>query len=158
MLYERWHTRDLRELGGIWSLLPRLSGFTLLFALASLGLPGLANFIAEFLILAGAFQRDWPITLVALLGLVGAALYALLLVQRSLWGATAVQPKVHDCSPREWGMLASLALLLLVLGLHPQPVLDMVQQPVATILAEHAVPQPGGTDQVLQRASMEQQP
>jgi NADH-quinone oxidoreductase subunit M len=55
-------------------------------------------------------------------------------------------------------MLASLALLLLVLGLHPQPVLDMVQQPVATILAEHAVPQPGGTDQVLQRASMEQQP
>lgn len=158
MVYARWHTRDLRELGGLWSLLPRLSGFTLLFALASLGLPGLANFVAEFLILAGAFQRDWPITLVALFGLVGAALYALLLVQRSLWGATAPQAKTHDCSPREWGILASLALLLLVFGLHPQPVLDMVQRPVATILAEPVMPNPGGTDQVVQRVSREQQP
>ncbi|MFC6670271.1 complex I subunit 4 family protein [Marinobacterium aestuariivivens] len=87
MLYERWHTRDLRRLGGLWALLPRLSGFTLLFALASLGLPGLANFVAEFLILAGAFQRHWPLTAVAALGLAGAALYSLLLVQRSLWGS-----------------------------------------------------------------------
>ncbi|MCP8686186.1 complex I subunit 4 family protein [Marinobacterium sedimentorum] len=158
MLYARWHTRDLRQLGGLWSLLPRLSGFTLLFALASLGLPGLANFMAEFLILAGAFQRDWPITLVAMLGLVGAALYALLLVQRSLWGATVPDAKVHDCSPREWSVLASLAVLLLLFGLHPQPVLDLVQRPVAAILAEPPAPNPGGTEPLLQRASMERLP
>ncbi|GGO78177.1 NADH-quinone oxidoreductase subunit M [Marinobacterium nitratireducens] len=144
MLQERWHTRDLRQLGGLWTQLPRLSGFTLLFALASLGLPGLANFIAEFLILAGAFQRSWPLTAVAALGLVGAALYALLLVQRGLWGGGAPAPGRHDCSRREWLVLGALALALFWFGLHPQPVLDLVREPLVQLLdaPHHAAESP----------------
>ncbi|NVK43640.1 MAG: NADH-quinone oxidoreductase subunit M [Oceanospirillaceae bacterium] len=134
MLYERWHTRDLRQLGGLWTRLPRLSGFTMLFALASLGLPGLANFVAEFLILAGAFQRTWPLTAVAALGLVGAALYSLLLVQRSLWGAAKPAAGAPDCSRREWLVLGALALALVWFGLHPQPVLELVREPLLRVL------------------------
>jgi len=134
MLYARWHTRDLRELGGLWTLLPRLSGFTMLFALASLGLPGLANFVAEFLILAGAFQRTWPLTAIAALGVVGAALYGLLLVQRSLWGEAKPPAGQTDCSRREWLVLGALALALFWFGLHPQPVLELVREPLIRVL------------------------
>ncbi len=139
MIYERYHTRDLRQLGGLWSLLPRLSGFTMLFALASLGLPGMANFVAEFLILAGAFQRHAVITAVAALGLVGAALYSLVLVQRGLWGRSLPAP-APDCSPRELAVLTVLAVSVLFFGLRPQPVLDLVEPPVIDLV--RPLPQP----------------
>ncbi len=135
MVQERWHTRDLRQLGGLWSSLPRLSGFTMLFALASLGLPGLANFIAEFLILAGTFQTSWPFAVLAGLGLVGAALYALLLVQRSLWGEQQPSRRGPDCSVRELAVLAALALAVIFFGLRPQPVLDLAKVPAIEIPA-----------------------
>jgi NADH-quinone oxidoreductase subunit M len=146
MIQERWHTRDLRRLGGLWASLPRLSGFTMLFALASLGLPGLANFVAEFLILAGAFQAHWPLTVIAALGLVGAALYALLMVQRSLWGEFRPAMAKPDCSWRELVILTSLAVAIIYFGVRPQPVLERATVPTVPSSADIAPPVAAAND------------
>jgi len=124
LLQERLHTRDLSRLGGLWAPAPRLGGLALVLALASLGLPGLGNFVAEFLVLAGTF-RHWPAAAaVATLGLVASSVYALWLVQRVFHGPRPDDVPVLDASPRETALLVSLVAGLLWLGLRPQPVFD----------------------------------
>ncbi|MEJ2538151.1 MAG: NADH-quinone oxidoreductase subunit M, partial [Calditrichia bacterium] len=81
-LQERIHTRDIAQMGGLWENVPRMGGVGMLFAMASLGLPGLGNFIAEFLTLVGSFQTSVWITILATLGLVAATVYSLRIVQR----------------------------------------------------------------------------
>src|SRR4051812_15062286 len=70
MLKERLHTRDIRQMGGLWTSMPAMGSIALVFVMASLGLPALGNFIAEFLILVGAFEVNVPLTAIAALGLV----------------------------------------------------------------------------------------
>lgn len=137
-LQHRLHTRDMGELGGLWGNLPRLSAIALFFAVASLGLPGLGNFIAEFLVLAGSFASSRWITAVAATGLVGAALYALLMMQRVFFGGER-SPHQNgrppaDLAPRESAALLSLAVLLVFLGLRPQGVFDTAGPAVADAL------------------------
>ena len=81
-IQQRLHTRDMNAMGGLWTKAPRLGAVALFFAVASLGLPGLGNFIAEFLVLLGLFKVSPAMTVVAALGLVTAAVYSLILVQR----------------------------------------------------------------------------
>ena len=85
-IHERLQTRDLREMGGLWTRLPYLPPFLLFFALASLGLPGLGNFVGEFLILTGTFVVAPWVAVVASTGLIFAVVYALIMVQRALQG------------------------------------------------------------------------
>jgi NADH-quinone oxidoreductase subunit M len=126
-LYERTHTRDLQRLGGLWDVAPRMGGLALFFALASLGLPGLANFIAEFLVLLGSYQPAPVTTCVAVAGLVGSTIYALWLVQRTFFGAPRETWRISDLSVREVGTLLCLVAGLVWLGLYPQPVLDLAR-------------------------------
>ncbi|MBL4827510.1 MAG: NADH-quinone oxidoreductase subunit M, partial [Spongiibacteraceae bacterium] len=86
MLQERLHTRDLNVIGGLSAAMPRLAAFGLFFSVASLGLPGLANFAAEFLVLLGSFATQPVFTVLAALGLVAGAIYSLALLQRVFWG------------------------------------------------------------------------
>ncbi|MCO1335168.1 NADH-quinone oxidoreductase subunit M [Microbulbifer sp. OS29] len=136
-LQHRLHTRDMAELGGVWPLLPKLSAIALFFAIASLGLPGLGNFIAEFLVLVGSFQTNHWITVVAAIGLIGAALYALLMVQRVFFGKFNKKLErsnkghtISDLSIRETCALLSLAVLLVIFGLKPQAIFDIAQPTV----------------------------
>ncbi len=85
-LYERLHTRDLREMGGLWARLPWLPAMAMFFAAASLGLPGTGNFIGEFLILAGSYAAAPLVVALATGGLVFASAYSLALVHRSMFG------------------------------------------------------------------------
>lgn len=85
-LEERLGTRDLAKMGGLWSQLPRFGGVTMFLAMAALGLPGLGNFVAEFLILLGAYKVSPPAAILAAVGLVTATVYALWLVQRVFHG------------------------------------------------------------------------
>jgi NADH-quinone oxidoreductase subunit M len=124
-LQSRLHTRDLAQMGGLWSAMPRISAFGLFFAVASLGLPGLANFIAEFLILLGTFSAAPGWTAAAAAGLVAAAIYSLTLVQRAFHGEGPVGPW-HDASRRETFVLGLLAAVVLWLGIAPQGVIDRV--------------------------------
>lgn len=124
-IYERLHTREMSKMGGLWARLPYLPPIALFFAVAALGLPGLGNFVGEFLILLGSFEQATLVTCIAATGLVLGAVYSLILVQRAFHGAPrADMPQLKDLSKRELTMMASLMAILLWLGLYPQPVLD----------------------------------
>jgi len=123
-LQERIDTRDLRRMGGLWSAIPRLAGVTLIFALASLGLPGLGNFVAEILILLGTFRVSIPSAVLAAVGLVSATIYALWMVQRVFHGSDRDGWNIPDLSGREIAVMGALIAVILWLGLYPQPVLN----------------------------------
>ncbi len=127
MLKERLHTRDIGQMGGLWTWMPSMGGAAMLFTMASLGLPMLGNFIAEFLILQGAFSTNAVFTVIASLGLILAALYSLRLMQKVFLGQPATTIPVKDFSIREWIVMAMLGISIVVLGLYPQPVMDMVK-------------------------------
>jgi len=132
-IQERLRTRELGLMGGLWGDAPRMGAAALLFALASLGLPGLGNFAAEFLILFGTFRAAPVFAIVASLGLIASTIYALSLFQRIFYGPRSAGAPVRDLGPREIGVLAALALAIVWLGLYPQPVLDTSRAAVAGI-------------------------
>ena len=123
-LYERLHTRDMREMGGIWARLPWLPALSLFFAAAALGLPGTGNFVGEFLILIGSFPAAPWITVIATSGLVFGSVYSLIMIHRAYFGPVKSQEPLFALKARELGMVLLLALLLILLGVYPQPVLD----------------------------------
>jgi NADH-quinone oxidoreductase subunit M len=133
-LYERTHTRDITRMGGFWKSMPFLGACSLVFVMASLGLPGLGNFVAEFLILVGAW-RVYPMPAVlATIGLVFATAYSLRILQKVYYGTATDSAVLPDLSLRERIVMLVLVISLLWLGLFPQKVLDMSQEPVRTIL------------------------
>ncbi len=133
MLQERTHTRDFTKLGGLWATVPKMGGFTLLFAIAGLGLPGFGNFVGEFLVLLGAFQASPAIAIVASVGFVLSAIYSLRLVQMSMFGPNENNWAVKDLDIREIAVLGGLALVILWLGLHPQPVFNAAKPSVVAV-------------------------
>ncbi|OHC37931.1 MAG: NADH-quinone oxidoreductase subunit M [Pseudomonadales bacterium RIFCSPLOWO2_02_FULL_63_210] len=144
-LYERLHTRDMREMGGVWARMPWLPGVSLFFAAAALGLPGTGNFVGEFLILLGTFRNAPLITVLAATGLVFGSVYSLIMIHRAYFGPAKAEGAVQGLKPRELGMVLGLAALLILLGVYPQPVLDTsaasmhgVQQWMSTALNQLA--------------------
>ncbi len=123
-LQERMHTRDLERMGGLWETVPRLAAIGMFFAIASLGLPGLGNFVGEFLVLLGAYRVSIPLTAIAAVGLVTAAIYSLVLVQKAFHGVNRERWVLADLTPREMSTLAAMVVIIVWLGLYPQPVLD----------------------------------
>lgn len=125
-LQERLHTRKLSEMGGLWRAMPRMGAMAMFFIVASVGLPGLGNFMAEFLVMAGLWQA-WPIICaVAALGLVTGAVYSLWLLQQAFHGPLADKNEgLRDFSARDMAALGVLVIGLLWLGLYPQPVLNL---------------------------------
>lgn len=126
-LQHRLHTRDMDRMGGLWHQAPRMGACAMFFAVASLGLPGLGNFVAEFLVLAGLFAVQPWFTAAAALGLITAAVYALWLMQRAFQGRPEEARQMTDFDAREMLSMAVMIGALLWLGLYPQPVLDLAQ-------------------------------
>jgi len=124
-LQHRLHTRDLSLMGGLWTDLPKLSSFGAFFVLAAMGLPGLGNFVGEFLILRGAFGVAPVVTIIAAVGLIPAALYSLIAIQRAFHGPADPARAVPDFGPRENAMMLALAAAIIWLGVYPQPVLNV---------------------------------
>ncbi|PLX76890.1 MAG: NADH-quinone oxidoreductase subunit M [Desulfuromonas sp.] len=135
MIRQRTGSRSLHRLGGLWSQAPCLSAMFLLFALASLGLPGLANFAGEILVLLGTFESHPGWAVFGMVGVVFAAAYMLRLVQGTIWGPARQEKLVMtDLSLREWLVLAPLAVITLWLGLYPAPLLTPLESPVLMLL------------------------
>ncbi len=138
------HTRDLSRMGGLWGDMPRLSSFGAFFILASMGLPGLGNFVGEFLILRGAWAVAPVITIFAAIGLIPAALYSLVAIQRAFHGPVDETRDEHDFGMRETSMMLVLASAIICLGVNPQPILtiaspalnNMQPQPTTAMLKE----------------------
>lgn len=126
-LYERLHTRDLRLMGGLWSRIAWLPAFSLFFAAASLGLPGTGNFVGEFMILLGSFKAAPLVVAAATAALILAAVYSLLMVQRAFFGPAQTDTVLEGLSAREIAMVLVLAIALVLLGIYPQPVLDLTE-------------------------------
>jgi NADH-quinone oxidoreductase subunit M len=140
-IQERAHTREMGSMGGFWSTAPRLGGFGLVFALASLGLPGFGNFVAEFLVLLGSYRTHPMITGIAASGLVLAAIYSLWIVQNVFHGKKREGVKFLDLSSRETGMMVAMFLVILCLGLYPRPVLKTIEPMLRTL--QYCAPQGG---------------
>jgi NADH-quinone oxidoreductase subunit M len=133
VLQERLHTREISAMGGLWETMPALSGAGLVFAMASLGLPGLGDFVGEFLVLLGAYRANVSLTVIATLGLLAATLYGLKLGQSAFQGPNPHHWKLPDMRLREWAMLGTMMVCLLWIGLYPQPILNTVRPSLAAV-------------------------
>lgn len=123
-LYERLHTRQINEMGGLWGRLGSMPGIYLFLIAASLGMPTTANFVGEFMVLFGTFAiAPWVVAL-ASVGLVLAAVYSLMLMQRVHYGPPQSDTPLKGLDTREFCMLLGLVALILWVGLYPQPLLD----------------------------------
>ena len=113
-------------MGGLWSTVPVLSGAGLFFALASLGLPGMGDFVGEFLVLFGTYPVHLGLTVAATIGVLAATFYALKMVQGAFHGPNRYGWSLPDLNGREVVAMAAMMASLLWLGLYPQAVLDTV--------------------------------
>ncbi|MBH0187153.1 MAG: NADH-quinone oxidoreductase subunit M [Nitrospira sp.] len=137
-LQERYQTREMGQMGGLWSVTPRLATMALFFACASLGLPGLANFIGEFLVLFGSYATQPIMTILASLGMVMAAIYSLGMMQRTFFGRQQDIRTAPDLSNVAFGTVLFIAVLQIWLGLYPKAVLSTTK-PVMEQLVQHAM-------------------
>jgi NADH-quinone oxidoreductase subunit M len=139
VLYDRTHERDKSAFGGLAGVMPRYAFFFGFAFMASLGLPGLSGFIGEFLVFTGAFPLRTAATSLAALGLVLTAAYHLDALSRVQLGPFSERWRMalvgHDLTVRELASLLPLAALVLVLGLHPAPLLELVNGSVHDLLA-----------------------
>ncbi|PSL46124.1 NADH dehydrogenase subunit M [Chitinophaga niastensis] len=126
-LYERIHTRNLKQMGGLWTRLPLMGSAVMIFVMGSLGLPGLGNFIAEFLVLLGSWQANQWLTVFATIGLVVATAYSLRIMQKVFFGPCDRQYTLPDLNMREMVIIVALVIVIFWLGFHPQPVLNTSQ-------------------------------
>jgi NADH-quinone oxidoreductase subunit M len=126
-LNERLHSRDLRSMGGLWDTMPVLSGAGLFFVMASAGMPGLGDFVGEFLVLMGTYRASPALAALGALGMIAGACYGLRLVQKAFLGPNAHNWKFADARWHEIGVAVPMMACLLWIGLYPQPVLDVVR-------------------------------
>lgn len=150
ILYERYHTREMSELGGLWKRLPLLAFFFILASLGSSAVPGLNGFVGEFPILVGMFSREPVYAVLATIGMVLGPYYLLLMLQRVVFGPLR-EPEAHEPShdeaaehehhqpavrPVGWHEIAGLTplmVLIVLIGVYPRPIFDRIGPPLREI-------------------------
>lgn len=138
VMYDRMHTRDIADYGGVVNTMPVFASFMMLFAMANAGLPATSGFVGEFMVIMGAVQYNFWIGMLAALTLVFGAAYTLWMYKRVIFGAVA-NPRVaelKDVDKREFFILAVLALAVLGMGLYPEGFIQIVHQ-AANDLRDH---------------------
>ncbi|MGH8552325.1 MAG: complex I subunit 4 family protein, partial [Methylococcales bacterium] len=124
-LQERMHTRDMRRMGGLWSEVPRLSAIALFFSIAALGMPGLGNFVGEFLVLIGAYKTDVVMTSLAALALIAAPVYSLIVIQKVFHAQARETQHLWDFGTREMAYMGFMIVAMVWMGVYPQSMLDL---------------------------------
>jgi NADH-quinone oxidoreductase subunit M len=137
VIYHRRHTRLIADFGGLWKQLPLFSVAFLIVMLSSVGLPGLNGFVGEFLILLGAFRASVPAAAFAVSGVVLGAVYMLWMFQRVMFGPLdkPENQTLTDLSAREIVVLAPVLLMIVVMGVYPEPFLSRMQPAVDAFVA-----------------------
>jgi NADH-quinone oxidoreductase subunit M len=145
VIYDRVHHRDIDGFGGLWSCMPYYGGITALAFFASLGLPGLAGFISEVLCFIGAFKAGTPyfmtLTAFSVIGIVLGAGYFLWSYQKVFLGP--LNPKYEglaDVNGRELFTLLPLAIIIVILGIYPSPIIDMIRPTLEELVRTVAMP------------------
>jgi len=134
LLAQRLRTRNMNEMGGLWEVVPAMGAFGLIFIMASVGLPGFGTFIAEVLILLGAFKASVVMASIASLGLIASVIYSLRIGQKVFFGKKSKEWQIHDLTVPEKVVAASLIIIIIGLGLFPKPVLNVVKPAVKSVL------------------------
>ena len=138
VLYDRVHSREIADYGGVVNTMPVFAAFAVLFAMANAGLPGTSGFVGEFLVILSSFRADfWYAFLAATILVLGAA-YTLWLVKRVIFGAVANDnvARLTDLNPREFVVLGALAVSVLALGLWPAPLLDAMRPTIEQLVQQ----------------------
>jgi NADH-quinone oxidoreductase subunit M len=135
LLIARGKSRLVSDYGGTAKVTPILGGIFLLAGLSALALPGMSTFVSEFLVLVGTFTRHKGLAILATTGIVLAALYVLILYQRTMQGVVIDKvKKFKDVNVRETMAIAPLLVLIVFLGVYPKPVLDVINPAVKVTL------------------------
>ncbi len=136
VLYDRLHSREISTYGGVVNSMPKFTGFAVLFAMANAGLPGTSGFVGEFMVILGAMQANvWYAVLAATTLIVGAA-YTLWMVKRVFWGPVVNDAvnTLSDINGREFAILSLLALAVVIMGIYPQPVIEVMHVSIEHLL------------------------
>ncbi|HJV54250.1 MAG TPA: NADH-quinone oxidoreductase subunit M [Noviherbaspirillum sp.] len=141
VLYDRMHSRQIADYGGVVNTMPRFAALFVLFSLANCGLPATSGFVGEFMVILGAVKYNFWIGLLAATALIFGAAYSLWLVKRVVFGEVGNKhvAELKDLSMREFFMLGLLAIAVLVMGLYPAPFTDVMQTSVADLLQHVSV-------------------
>jgi NADH-quinone oxidoreductase subunit M len=141
VLYDRMHSRQIAEYGGLVNTMPKFAALFVLFSLANCGLPATSGFVGEFMVILGAIKFNFWIGLLAATALIFGAAYSLWLVKRVLFGAVANShvAALKDLNRREFFMLGILAVAVIAMGLYPAPFTDAMQISVADLLKHVAI-------------------
>ena len=141
VMYDRMHSREINDYGGVVHTMPRFAAMMVFFAMANVGLPGTAGFVGEFMVILSAFKANFWIAFVAATTLILGAAYTLWMVKRVLYGEVR-NPKVAeltDMNGREFVILGTLAVMVLWLGLWPAPLLEVMDATVQHLVEHIAV-------------------
>lgn len=138
VLYDRMHTRQIADYGGVVHKMPRFTVFAVLFAMANCGLPATSGFIGEFMVILGAIDYDFTIGLLAATALILGAAYSLWMTKRVFFGAINHDSvaQLKDINGREYSILGVLAILTIGMGVYPKPFTDIIH-PAALELLKH---------------------
>jgi NADH-quinone oxidoreductase subunit M len=138
VLYDRMHTREISAYGGVINTMPKFAALTVLFALANSGLPGTSGFIGEFLVILASFKASFWFALIAATILILGAAYNLWLVKRVIFGPVANDKvaALQDLNQREFLVLGVLALAVILLGIWPAPLLNMMEASMQHLLQQ----------------------
>jgi NADH-quinone oxidoreductase subunit M len=141
VLYDRVHSRQISAYGGVVNTMPKFAAFALLFAMANCGLPGTAGFVGEWMVILGAVKFNFWVGFAAASALIFGAAYTLWMFKRVYLGAVANDHVKHlkDINPREFFMMALLAVSVLAMGVYPKPFTDVMDASVAQLLKHIAI-------------------
>ena len=136
VIYERKHTRLIKNYGGLVSIIPRYAFVLMIFTLGAVGLPGTTGFIGEFLILMGTFQKNFLVATIATVGVVLSAAYMLWMYRRVVFGKIHNKDLlgIQDLSSSELIVLWVLALPVVIYGFYPEPLFDTINTSVSSFL------------------------
>ena len=138
VLYDRMHSRAIRDYGGVVNTMPVFAAFMVLFAMANSGLPGTSGFVGEFLVILSAFKADFWFAFLAATTLILGAAYSLWMVKRVIFGDVVNErvAALKDINGREFLFLALLAIAVLGLGIWPAPLLDVMDASITHLLQQ----------------------
>ena len=140
VMYDRLHTRNIADYGGVVNVMPKFAAFMMLFAMANAGLPATSGFVGEFMVIMGAVKVNFWVGVLAALTLIYGASYTLWMYKRVIFGAVG-NPHVADMKDincREFAILAILAVAVLGMGLYPQAFIEVVHQAANDLIAHVA--------------------
>lgn len=138
VLYDRMHSRMIKDYGGVANVMPWFAAFVVLFAMANSGLPGTSGFVGEFMVILAAFQQHPLVAFGAATTLIVGAGYTLWLVKRVIWGevGNAHVAELEDINPREALVLGVFAAGVLILGVWPKPLTDLMEPAIANLASQ----------------------